>query len=142
MAHVMSLIFFPMSIGFMSHVDFKKRPCHPVEFRGQGPHHRSKKADSKNETQMYLNSVSSLPRVGGTHQLAALPRARLWTPLWAGRRGTSTGRKTSVEMPGFEPGASYMRSKRSTTELHPHLYEPQSFRCCTILIDHCQWILI
>ena len=27
--------------------------------------------------------------------------------------------KTVVEMPGFEPGASYMRSKRSTAELHP-----------------------
>ena len=25
----------------------------------------------------------------------------------------------SLEMPGFEPGASYMRSKRSTAELHP-----------------------
>ena len=25
-------------------------------------------------------------------------------------------------MPGFEPGASYMRSKRSTTELHPHAF--------------------
>ena len=25
----------------------------------------------------------------------------------------------NVEMPGFEPGASYMRSKRSTAELHP-----------------------
>ena len=24
-------------------------------------------------------------------------------------------------MPGFEPGASYMRSKRSTAELHPHM---------------------
>ena len=33
----MSLAFFPMSIGFMSHVDFKKRPCRPVEFKGQGP---------------------------------------------------------------------------------------------------------
>ena len=28
----------------------------------------------------------------------------------------------SMEMPGFEPGASYMRSKRSTTELHPHIW--------------------
>ena len=37
MAHVMSLIFFPMSIGFMSHVDFKKRPCHPVDCKSQGP---------------------------------------------------------------------------------------------------------
>ena len=37
MAHVMSLIFFLMSIGFMSHVDFKKGPCRPVEFKGQGP---------------------------------------------------------------------------------------------------------
>ena len=26
-----------MSIGFMSHVDFKKRQCRPVEFKGQGP---------------------------------------------------------------------------------------------------------
>ena len=34
----MSLIFFPVSIGFMSHVDFKKRQCRPVEFKGQGPH--------------------------------------------------------------------------------------------------------
>ena len=25
-----------MSIAFMSHVDFKKWPCHPVEFKGQG----------------------------------------------------------------------------------------------------------
>ena len=24
-----------------------------------------------------------------------------------------------MEIPGFEPGASYMRSKRSTTELYP-----------------------
>ena len=34
----MSLIFFLMSIGFMSHVDFKKWLCRPVEFKGQGPH--------------------------------------------------------------------------------------------------------
>ena len=26
-----------------------------------------------------------------------------------------------MEMPGIEPGASYMQSMRSTTELHPHL---------------------
>ena len=26
----------------------------------------------------------------------------------------------SMEMPGIEPGASHMRSERSTTELHPH----------------------
>ena len=25
-----------------------------------------------------------------------------------------------LEVPGFEPGASHMRSERSTTELHPH----------------------
>ena len=35
----MSLIFFPMSIGFMSHVDLKKCQCRPVEFKGQGPHY-------------------------------------------------------------------------------------------------------
>ena len=28
-------------------------------------------------------------------------------------------KKKGVEMPGIEPGASYMRSKRSTAELHP-----------------------
>ena len=37
MAHVMSLVFFPMSIGFMSHVNFKKRPWRPVKFKGQEP---------------------------------------------------------------------------------------------------------
>ena len=26
-----------------------------------------------------------------------------------------------MEMPGIEPGASYMQSMRSTTELHPQL---------------------
>ena len=25
------------SVGFMSHVDFEKWTCHPVEFKGQGP---------------------------------------------------------------------------------------------------------
>ena len=38
LALVMSLIFFPMLIGFMLHVDIKKRPWCPVEFKGQGPH--------------------------------------------------------------------------------------------------------
>ena len=33
----MSLILFLMSLGSMSHVDFKKGPCQPVEFKGQGP---------------------------------------------------------------------------------------------------------
>ena len=28
-------------------------------------------------------------------------------------------KKKNVEMPGIEPGASHMRSERSTTELHP-----------------------
>ena len=37
MAYVMSMIFLLMSIGSMSHVDFKKWPCHPVDFRGLGP---------------------------------------------------------------------------------------------------------
>ena len=35
----MSLIFFPMSIGFMSHADFKKWQCHAVEFKGQRPYY-------------------------------------------------------------------------------------------------------
>ena len=34
----MSLVFFPTSIGVMSHVDFKKWPCRLVDFKGQGPH--------------------------------------------------------------------------------------------------------
>ena len=33
----MSIIYFLMSISSMSHVDFKKWPCRPVEFKGQGP---------------------------------------------------------------------------------------------------------
>ena len=31
-------IFLVMSLSPMSHVDFKKRLCHCVEFRGQGPY--------------------------------------------------------------------------------------------------------
>ena len=34
----MAIIFVLMSIGSMSHVDFKKWPCYPVEFKGQGPY--------------------------------------------------------------------------------------------------------
>lgn len=30
-------------------------------------------------------------------------------------------------MPGIEPGASYMRSKRSTTELHPQCNNGSDF---------------
>ena len=37
MPHVMSLIIFPMSIGSMLHVNFKKWPCRSVEFKGQEP---------------------------------------------------------------------------------------------------------
>ena len=32
--HVTNIL---MSIGLMSHVNFKKRPCRPVDFKGQGP---------------------------------------------------------------------------------------------------------
>ena len=31
------LDFFSMSIGFMSHGDFKIWPCYPVKFKGQWP---------------------------------------------------------------------------------------------------------
>ena len=37
-ARVMSLIFVPMWRGFMSHVDFKKWSCPPVEYKGQELH--------------------------------------------------------------------------------------------------------
>ena len=33
----MSLIFLPVSIGFMSHVDFKKWPCRLLILRVKGP---------------------------------------------------------------------------------------------------------
>ena len=36
--HVVSLTFFLMSLGSMSHVDFKKCPCRRVECRGRGPY--------------------------------------------------------------------------------------------------------
>ena len=35
--YVVSVIFFLMSLGFTSLVDFKKWPCRPVEFKGHGP---------------------------------------------------------------------------------------------------------
>ena len=34
-----------------------------------------------------------------------------------------------MEMSGFEPEASYMRSKRSTTELHPHAVHDRLTTC-------------
>ena len=34
----MSLFFLVMLISPMSHVDYKKRPCRPVDFRGLGPY--------------------------------------------------------------------------------------------------------
>ena len=37
MVHVMSLLFLPKWIGSMSHVDLKKGPCHPVEFKVGDP---------------------------------------------------------------------------------------------------------
>ena len=33
----MSCQIFFLSLNSMSHVDFKKLPCHPVEFKGQAP---------------------------------------------------------------------------------------------------------
>ena len=37
MANVVSLLLIIMSLGSMSHYEFKKRPCRPVDYRGQGP---------------------------------------------------------------------------------------------------------
>ena len=37
MAYVMSLILTLISLGFVSHVEFKKWPCCHVKFKGQGP---------------------------------------------------------------------------------------------------------
>ena len=36
-------------------------------------------------------------------------------------------KEKKMEMPGIEPGASYMRSKRSTTELHPQCNSGSNF---------------
>ena len=38
MAHVVSLILILMSLGSMSHFDFKKCPCRCVEFRSREPY--------------------------------------------------------------------------------------------------------
>ena len=40
-----------------------------------------------------------------------------------------------VEMPGFEPGASYMRSKRSTAELHPHFIRRREHKIVQLHCD-------
>ena len=60
----MSLIFFPMSTGFMSHVDIKKRQCRPVEFKGQGPHF-----EKRNKGQYLINTVKCC---GNCHQTGLL----------------------------------------------------------------------
>ena len=36
--HPMSCRFFLMSLGSMSHVDFKKWSCHPAKLKGEEPH--------------------------------------------------------------------------------------------------------
>ena len=38
-------------------------------------------------------------------------------------------------MPGIEPGASYMQSMRSTTELHPLLYIIHIYLDCFLALD-------
>ena len=39
--------------------------------------------------------------------------------------------KTYMEVPGIEPGASYMQSKRSTAELHPQYEFGWAYWICT-----------
>ena len=46
--------------------------------------------------------------------------------LERGEKMACDAKKKPLEMPGIEPGTSHMRSARSTTELHPRLWE--SFR--------------
>ena len=46
--------------------------------------------------------------------------------------------KAQMEEPGVEPGASYMRSTRSTTELHP-LTELPSVRVLQEITHHILW---
>ena len=46
--------------------------------------------------------------------------------------------KAQMEEPGVEPGASYMRSTRSTTELHP-LTELPSVRVLQEIAHHILW---
>ena len=38
-------------------------------------------------------------------------------------------KKENLEMPGIEPGASHMRSERSTTELHPQGGKQKLAKC-------------
>ena len=41
----MSITSFLMSLGSISHVDFKKGPCRRVEFRGQGPYFKERASE-------------------------------------------------------------------------------------------------
>ena len=47
-------------------------------------------------------------------------------------KGIISGKKKKVEMPGIEPGASHMRSERSTTELHPPTWQNN----CSIVVAY------
>ena len=49
----------------MSPVDFKKWPCHPVKFKGQGPHsgHRSKTSDTKAESRLLKHRTSKRKQI-------------------------------------------------------------------------------
>ena len=44
--------------------------------------------------------------------------------------------KISLETPGIEPGASRMRSERSTTELHPLRHTECLVRVTALVITH------
>ena len=49
-------------------------------------------------------------------------------------------KKKEVEMPGIEPGASHMRSERSTTELHP-LDSRGMFKIAVLITKGCSTTL-
>ena len=68
-AHVMSLIFFPMSIGFMSYVDLKKRQCRRVEFKGQGPHLLEVNSRAVSSVPIYRHNVCLYLQTSSSHDV-------------------------------------------------------------------------
>ena len=58
--------------------------------------------------------------------VSILARIKGWEVRW-------DRSSAKVEMPGIEPGTSYMQSMRSTTELHPHDWKENFFLCWAVV---------
>ena len=66
MSHV-TIIFTPLSLSPMSHVEFRKVSCRPVDFRGQGPFWRFAHLKVDNNNDVLTDTLPVLASVHGLY---------------------------------------------------------------------------